>query len=1370
MLVVWAICDSGNSQLSAASAGTALGCTGPMLYLSHLEHRRSFRPSTVLAVYLLLQTLLSLTQTCTLWTFSGVITVQVFMTIITVVNCLLLTLESWEKPRRLYNEKECRPEKFSGIANRAVIFWLNRLLLIGARGPVTLDQLYGLNDDMSSGRLYGVFSGEYQKRQKTSGYPSICTLAMILRWPLLITTLPRLLMLALTVCQPLLTERLLKYLGSDPDSAVSQPDQGRGLIGAYALLYIGLAVSTSLYWQLHYRVITMIRGCLVSALNAKLVRLDPTAVSDPQASISLMSTDIQQITLGLNGFHDLWAYTVQVCIAAYLLERQVGAACVASIILAVCCALASMGLSPLSKSRQKRWMEAVESRISITSSLLSSIKGIKMRGLLSPAADRIQHLRNIELKFARRFRHTIVWSLVLAFIPNFISPIITFLVFVLQARAEGEVFDAVRAFTALSILIILCQPLTSTLQTVPMLAAAIGSFGRIDAFLCAPEHVDIRDFPLDVEQSSTAPGKSDPAGLGCPIEMEPQVRTGQTDNVTHEKPIVFCTVKATLGWSKKHDVLRDTTISVPKGLLTCIVGPVASGKTTLCRALIGEGTCREGKVYTYASADDVAYCGQTPWLINNSIRRNILGYSDFDPDWYNITLEACALQQDLKEMLCGDQTMVGNEGAALSGGQKQRVALARAIYSRKSILVLDGIMSGLDAHTAHHVFHHAIGPEGIVRTYGATVVYASHAYAHLAQADHIIALKGDGQIRGTGRYQDLGLDLDETSSDTEQTFHPSKESETKENFTERVTLASMRPNLVDVDRSQSDSAVHVYYFKTAGSWVLIVLFAFTAVATGLFVASTYWLQFWTSRADSNSIYYWGIYCVMQCLGLISLAAAGYQTLIVLITRTGSALHKNLLQTLSHARWTFLGGADSGKILNHFSQDIELVDRDLPFGFINTLLNLFTAVGQSALIVALFPWSAIAVGCCLLVLYVLQKFYLRTSRQLRLLDLEAKSPLYSNYAETLNGLDTLRTYGWLGNNFDVAQTLLNRSQQPAYLLLIAQQWLNFVLDIIVACIAVIVVSIAVLEKSHQGTTGVAMTQIMNIGTMMQSALKSWTLFEISIGAISRIKTFAESTPSEATTNRVEPKIEWPSCGRVELKDVTAALQDGTAALKKISMTIRPGEKVGICGKSGSGKSSLILALLQLLELKEGRIAIDGLHLDEIHQDTVRTRINTIPQDPTSMPGTVRQNLDPYNVYSDDKLIATLERTKLAHLIDSKLALSSNFQSSALSSGERQLFALAMAILRKSKLVLVDEASSQVDNETEAQIMQIVRDEFRSSTVLAVAHRLESLLDYDRIVVMGDGAILETDSPKVLLSRDSHFSRLLHRLRDRQSVSG
>lgn len=1109
-----------------------------MLYLSYLEHHRCFRPSTIIVLYLLLLSMSDLTRTCALWVLYGVTRPSAFMIVSTVLGFALVVLESWGKSRHIPDNHEGRdrPEKFSGIVNRAVYFWLSGLLHIGARGRIEFDQLFALDEEMTSARLHEAFEREYPKHQRNSRFPSIWTLAVVLRRPILASTLPRLVMLGLSVSQPILTERLLRYL--DPAIHTSQVGVGSGLIGAYALQYIGLAISTSLFYQLHFRVISMVRGCLVSALNAKMGHLDMTLMENASTSITLMSTDMQQINIGLQRFHDLWANIFQVAIASYLLEKQVGIACVFPVVIVACCALASICTSSWSKTRQDQWMKKVETRISATSSLLSALKEIKMRGLLPDGTSRLQDLRVAELRSANRFRLTIVWSLILAYIPNFLSPVMTFLVFILQAQARDTSFDATRAFTSLSILIILTQPLAATLQGVPLLAAAVGSLGRVDAFLRTQSPVDIRSFPLHRPQTETAASRPATAVDIESSGIELQNTSKRSESFVNSRNVVFQTFNANLSWDDEHEVLRSVNISIPRGRLTCIVGPVASGKTSLCRALLGEGRCREGTVFMYSDPTDVAFCSQTPWLSNNSIRQNIIGFCDgFDVDWYSTVLRACGLYEDLKTMVASDETIVGNDGTAISGGQRQRVCLARAIYSRKPVLILDDILSGLDKHTARHVFHHAIGPAGLARKMGATIVYASHPGSYLMQADHVIVLGTNDKIPRQGSLSELDLQI---SGSTDEDWMTVAQGDLDHTAISSKTISQGQAvRLEGSEPPPADGSVHAFYFRSAGFWILFVLLIATGVQTASTVFATYWIRLWTANADGDNLLYWGIYCLIQCLGLIFLAAAAYQAVVVLITRSGSVLHQALLTTVSHAQLAVLSATDSGKILNHFSQDIELIDRDLPFSLINTLLNVFTATGQSILIVTIFPWSGIAIAGCLILLYALQKFYIRTSRQLRLLDPEAKSPLYSNYTDTLKGMSTLRAYGWLDKNFELAQRLLDRSQRPAYLLLMVQQWLNFVLNMIVACVAVMIASIAVLQKSQQGTTGVALTLIMSIATMLQQALRAWTLFEVSIGAISRIKTFQEHTPKERQTHSVNLSPDWPPHGRLELNNVTVA---------------------------------------------------------------------------------------------------------------------------------------------------------------------------------------------------------------------------------------
>ncbi|KAF3490889.1 ABC multidrug transporter [Arthroderma uncinatum] len=851
-------------------------------------------------------------------------------------------------------------------------------------------------------------------------------------------------------------------------------------------------------------------------------------MSDPKAAVTLMSTDVERIIFGLRSFHEFWANTLQAGLLAYLLERQLGVAFIVPLVVAIISSVTSIWASRSSDVCQTNWTRKAQLRIGTISNMLSSIKAIKMRGLTEKMSSIIQDLRLQEIKLANRFRMLLVWTTGLGYVPQFISPALTFLLFILRARINGQAFDASRAFTSLSLLLVLAQSLSQTLLDLPPLLASFGSSERIDRFLSTESQADSRHFPMfPVSEESVK-------------EKKPSLSIQQTADNT-----IIRIDDGFYGWGK-DDVLSDISVTIPASRLTLIVGPVASGKSTLCHALLGEIPKSKGKIEVFAASKEIGFCGQAPYLTNGTVKDNIVGFSDFVPSWYNTVIAACALLDDINHLPYGDETSVGSNGINLSGGQKQKVAIARALYARKSILILDDVLSGLDSSGANHVFWNVIGPGGLARQERITVILATHATEYLPFADHIIALDGTGKAAQQGDFQSIRSKSGYVSDLT-----------IMEGVGRKPVIAGDYPGAKNKETANCNSldgfpirktgelSVYSYYFKAAGIWTTTLLLILVIFYTALYNFPTYWLKIWVDGSGAfhpggfDDLTYWGVYAMLQGLALLFLLGVAYHTLVRFVTQAGSNLHNNILKAVMNAPLSFFSSTDSGVTLNRFSQDIQLVDNELPMALLNLLLTIFLALGQAILIIISSPWVGLTFVLIIPIFYAVQNFYLRTSRQLRLLELEAKSPLYTSFLETLNGLPTIRAFGWAPRTLEINRRLLDESQKPIYLLYMIQRWLTFVLDMIVAFVATIVVTLAVTLNLDGGLTGVALVQVMSLNLILTSIIIAWTTLETSIGSVSRIKYFTDYTPSENKPHEViQTPSTWPHHGRVELKDVTA----------------------------------------------------------------------------------------------------------------------------------------------------------------------------------------------------------------------------------------
>ena len=487
--------------------------------------------------------------------------------------------------------------------------------------------------------------------------------------------------------------------------------------------------------------------------------------------------------------------------------------------------------------------------------------------------------------------------------------------------------------------------------------------------------------------------------------------------------------------------------------------------------------------------------------------------------------------------------------------------------------------------------------------------------------------------------------------------------------------------------------------------------------------------------------------------------------IKMIPRSATYLHEKLLGAVKNAPLSFFTSTDTGQIVNRFSQDLSVIDAELPIAGLIVANNSFLAIFQAVLICISASYFAIVLPFVLFAMYLLQKFYLRTSRQIRLMDLEAKAPLYSNFLETLSGLVTIRAFGWTKDMKKRNMALLDASQRPFYLLYCIQRWLILVIDLMVAALAVILVALIVTlrHSADPGFVGLALINIMAFNTTLSAVIIHWTATETSLGAVSRIKSFVRNTSSEnlpKESQEVPP--EWPLEGSILISNVSASYAlDQSLALRIISLSIPAGQKLGVCGPSGAGKSSFVVLLLHMLEINEGSVTIDDVDISTIPRKVLRERLTVIPQEPIFLKGTIRQNLDPLDRGEDDSAAETvLKKVGLWSIVTNAGGLDAPMEAEELlSHGQRQLFCLARAMLRRSSVLIIDEATASVDLQTDKLMQEIIAENFADCTIIAVAHRLQTIRNYDKVAVFENGRVAEYGEPGALLAdRSSKFKAL------------
>ncbi|KAK6351860.1 hypothetical protein TWF718_005005 [Orbilia javanica] len=1367
LLVIWSAFSQASPVRAQAIAAASVSFVGAVAFsvLSYYEHHRSYRPSWLLTAYLALTLLPDATILRTLflspYTFS--LAVRVVSSVAFAAKISIILLESVAK-KSINNERnECgrSPERFTSPFSQMLYLWLNGLIKHGFNHVLKLDDLFQVEQEMKTEELDERFWKIWDKGS-SRGNPKLgWALISALKFPLLLAAIPRLVLIIFIFCQPLLLETFLGYL-KDPEER-KNAKIGQAMIGAYALVYTGMAITSAFYWYRNIRFITMLRGILMSVVYRKTTQLSITA-TNASDSVTVMSGDVENLVRGLREVHELWAAVTQIGIATWLLARQLGVACIGPLVVCFVSAFIMGATSGRAKRYQLEWMGELQKRTGITSSIMGSLKGIKMLGLGTKLTDLVQRLRVDEVAASKKIRILAVYSSTLAYFPMMLSPVVTFAIYLAVALRSHATLDAQRMFTSLSLLMLITQPLFGVFLDIFEFMSSMGCLERIEVFLKKETKSDHRLFSFERPLGTILNQTSD-----ADIELE-QFITQRVETFDGEDASLEVR-DASFGWKKgETPVINDVSFTADTGSLVMICGPVACGKSTLLKSLLGETVGLKG--FVRLSTDSIGYCDQVPWLMGVSIKDNITGFSRFNPALYNEVLHACDLGPDLSVFPKGDNTLVGSKGITLSGGQKQRVALARALYAQKRLIILDDVFSGLDVHTQSKVFSRVFGKQGLLRKSRTTVVLATHAVNLLQHADKVIVLGDNGIIAEQGSFSELiateGGYVKEASKILEESAveisieHRDDEFSTPpKQMEQKSTEASTDPK-----RQSGDWSLYSYFFSRVGTKITVA-FVILEVLWAFFSAfPTLWLKWWSDvneRAPNQQAgLYIGVYAVLQIAGLCSTALLTWCCCDIMARKSGIEFHRVLLNTVMRAPMAFISKTEVGSLVNRFTQDLGLIDRQLPIAIMCCASNLFIVVAQAALISSASAYIAISFPVLILAFYLIQKYYLRTSRQLRLLDLEAKAPVYTIFLESLEGLSTIRAFSWQPSFISKSHELIDTAQSPFYLLALIQKWLTLVLDLVTAGLAVLVVGIAVAtrETVSVGFTGVALTQIMGFTEYMKMFMLFWTQMETSLGAISRIREFSEETPKEGNPEEESGVVPagWPVDGIIQIQGITAGY-DERMVLKEVGISISAGERFGICGRTGSGKSSLTLALLRMMELRTGSIFIDGIDISTISRERIRAEINVISQEPFFFSGTIRNNLDPYGAATDEEMTSALRKCQLGDIISGEKTLDDEFTPDTLSHGQKQLFCLARALLRKSKIVVLDEATSGVDKDTDEMMQQVIREEMEDKTVIAIAHRLETIMDFDRVAVMEDGRVVEVGEPRALLEQDSKFKRLV-----------
>ncbi|KAK5995410.1 ABC multidrug transporter B [Cladobotryum mycophilum] len=1308
-----------------ASLFVAVVASATLVWLSAADHRFSVKPSDLSVLYLLVtigEDIFKLTYP----TVAGDRINNFQYTKVTLAELLsrlvILFIECQSKAEILVDRyRNLSPEETAGVLSTSLFWWMHGLLAKGYRSILRVTDIPRLESQLEGDALRRAVILSWEQR---AGTESILTLpkvlAQCLAAPLISAVGPRLMLIIFRYSQPILISQAVQFIEDDTQS--DDASRGYWLILAAIVIYTGQVFSTSLYYRRLNKVEVMMRGSLISLIYNKVLNISSN-VSDAARVVTIMSTDVNETATAGQLLHETWAKLFELIIGVILLAREVNWLWPLPFVIIFFCSRVSAYVARNIRSKQKNWNLATQQRISALSAIIGSMKSVKALGLSGAMTDYVNRLRQNEIDRSKDVRWMNVAYNASANALGIFAPAITIVLFAVIARLRHAQLEVSTAFTTVAILVLVTEPANMIMTLIPKAVASSANFERIQAYLLELPRLDKR-------------------------QVKHYVNGARIDEISIAIQLADVTVESA---TRTEHTLQNISLSIPQGSIAICSGVVGSGKSVLAKVILGEISPSSGRLAVASSC--IGFCDQQAWIPTGNVQQIICGLSmGFDRKRYEDAIDACCLRHDLNGFPDGDRTVIGSRGINLSGGQRQRLALARLVYTLQDIVVLDDPFSALDGNTENAIVENLLGPNGWFRSRGTTVFLVTNSTQHFHIADRIILLE-QGQISSNNAPGKMKMLTTEMGKFTFQQEPSTESTRTTTIDPQRIKAQLNNDAEEDLYRKTGEFSLYSYYLRSAG--VLNALLVLSSAASYSFFISfpQYWLKWWTESDDKNSNYYICGYILLALAAWVTTNGIMWSTLLLLAPRSGTNLHRSLLGTIFGAPLLFFSTTDTGIILNRFSQDISLVDRQLPNAFSTLGVQIFKMLVQLVLIIRIQKWLAISLPLCLVVVYFVQRIYLRTSRQLRVLELESQSSLYGWFLETAEGLVTIRSFSWSSAAEERNLRNIDASMRPYYALKCLQRWLNLILNLIVSGIAIGLIAIAVNWKgtTTSGGMGAALNLMLVANTTLVRLVESWASLEVSLGAIARLRNVERYTPREdQNEENMVTESPWPAQGNTQITNLDAGYNTGHNILHGINLDIQAGQKVVICGRTGSGKSTVLLALLRLIE-STGGIIVDGQGLHRIPRHIIRERcFITIPQDPFFIPqATLRFNLDPSSMATDGVLKSALDKvgiwTLLSHTANNGVMpspLDEAFSSlPTLSAGQLQLLAMARAIVRKNVLsasrdgasnspkpiLLLDEATSSLDAATEAAIYDIVEGEFVEAghTVLIVAHRLGAI---------------------------------------------
>ncbi|XP_064413746.1 multidrug resistance-associated protein 4 isoform X2 [Latimeria chalumnae] len=1083
--------------------------------------------------------------------------------------------------------------------------------------------------------------------------------------------------------------------------------------------------------------------------------------------VNLLSNDVNKFDQFTLFLHFLWIGPLEAIIVTVLLWHEIGPSCIAGMLILLFLMPIQTCIGRLFSSLRSKTAVFTDSRIKTMNEVISGIRIIKMYAWEKPFAELVHDIRRKEISKILKSSYLRGMNLASFFFSNKVIQLVTFMTYVLLGNivTASRVFVAVSLYNSVRLTVALFFPLA-----IEKASESLVSIRRIKNFLLLDE---IRKISVDVHSD------------------------GETDPLIHMQDV-------TCYWDKTlTPTLQNISLSVTPGKLLAVIGSVGAGKSSLLSALLGELAKDSGTIDVRGR---LVYAAQQPWVFSGTIKSNILFGKKYQKNKYEEVIQACALKKDLELLEDGDLTLIGDRGVTLSGGQKARVNLARAVYWDADIYLLDDPLSAVDAEVGKYLFEQCIC--GALRKKPRILV--THQLQYLTVADQILILK-EGEMVGKGTYAELlrsGIDFasllkndeddeqevastensminvarDRTLSQMSVWSHSSSIQSHKEELTEPPGEV-LHTAMAEETRSEGIVGWKIYkkYLMAGANCIVLLLVFLTNISAEVaYVLQDWWLAYWADeqgKLSSNEYnqtnhtldidFYLGVYAGLTGATILFGLMRSLLVFKILVDAS-QTLHSKMFKATLRAPVLFFDINPIGRILNRFSKDIGHLDDLLPLTVLDFVQNFLQITGIVAVAVSVIPWILIPVTPLVIIFVFLRRYFLQTSRDIKRLESTTRSPVFSHLSSSLQGLWTIRAFKAEQRCqaiFDAHQDL---HSEAWFLFLTTSRWFAVRLDFISAVFVTFVAfgSILLANELEAGQVGLTLSYAIMLTGLFQWAVRQSAEVENLMTSVERVTEYSELQSEAPLESDKPPPKDWPNQGVIVFENVNFAYSGyGPLVLKNLNACIRSKEKVGIMGRTGAGKSSIIATLFRLAE-PEGKIMIDGVLTSELGLHDLRKKISIIPQDPVLFTGTMRKNLDPFSEYHDEELWKALEEVQLKEVVEelpSKLETELAEAGSNFSVGQRQLVCLARAVLRKNRILVIDEATANVDPRTDELIQKTIREKFAQCTVLTIAHRLNTIIDNDKILVLDAGRIIEYDEPHIVLqNKDSLLYKMVQHM--------